>query len=348
MSYQLAVKKLKGRLIAPYQRDGVLWLLNREQASKNPGGFLCDEMGLGKTVQMISTFLGNPKKHTLIVVPKSIISQWKDELDHFAPCISVLIHDGPKRAVAPEDLKKYEVVVAPYSVLKTDDTVMHKIRWDRIVLDEGHEIRNKNSKVSKACRSLVSDIHWVVTGTPVYNSNKDFVTLCSFVGIHKSHVLGIKDKVKDTYVLRRTKEDFNDRLRLPECDFGMVELDMYPEEKSVYSAIFAKNQKKVKEMVKYAENLSMHYMNMLECLLRCRQAMIHPNMVVPDWQGRVKKLEYLIDSIMKHPNEKTLVFCQFRYEMAFVQKELESRGVSVFRLDGSIPSESRADIIKKL
>ena len=76
-AYNLATKTLKGRLIAPYQREGVSWLLWRELIETGPkGGFLCDEMGLGKTVQIISTILGNPGKRTLIVVPKSIVTQW--------------------------------------------------------------------------------------------------------------------------------------------------------------------------------------------------------------------------------------------------------------------------------
>ena len=75
-AYQRATSTLKGRLIAPYQREGVLWLLWRELANNGPkGGFLCDEMGLGKTVQTIATILGNPQRSTLIVVPKSIVTQ---------------------------------------------------------------------------------------------------------------------------------------------------------------------------------------------------------------------------------------------------------------------------------
>ena len=71
-----------------------MWLLWREMQESGPrGGFLCDEMGLGKTVQLISSILGNNKKRTLVVVPKSIIFQWKEEINKFAPTLSVFIHD---------------------------------------------------------------------------------------------------------------------------------------------------------------------------------------------------------------------------------------------------------------
>jgi len=335
------MENFRGRLISPYQHDGVQWLLQREAAEKNPGGFLCDEMGLGKTVQMIATFVQNPKDHTLVVVPKSILTQWKEELNHFAPATSVLIYDKHQK------IDKYQVVLAPYSIFKSDTTVFHKLHWDRIVLDEGHEIRSNTSKVSKSCRSLRGTIHWIISGTPIYNSNKDFVTLCSFVGIHKSYVLGMKRKITETYVLRRTKSDFNERLQLPPCDFKMIELDMHPEEKGVYSTIFEKNRSKVREIFKTSTNLGMHYMHILECMLRCRQAMIHPGMVIPGWNGRMKKMEFLVDSIMSHPSEKTLVFCQFKHEMNYIQEVLESKGVGVYRLDGTVPLDARTEIVKE-
>ena len=92
-AYARATKTLNGRLLAPYQREGVMWLIWRELANSGPkGGFLCDEMGLGKTVQIISAILGNPGKITLIVVPKSIVTQWSEELENFAPNLKVHIH----------------------------------------------------------------------------------------------------------------------------------------------------------------------------------------------------------------------------------------------------------------
>lgn len=95
-AYKLATSKLQGRLIAPYQREGVLWMLMRELGKSSvKGGFLCDEMGLGKTVQIISVILGNPNKKTLIVVPKSIVNQWKEELAKFAPGVRVAVFGRP-------------------------------------------------------------------------------------------------------------------------------------------------------------------------------------------------------------------------------------------------------------
>jgi SNF2 family DNA or RNA helicase len=99
--YNRAKDNFNGRLFAPYQREGVLWMLTMENQTSGPvkGGILADEMGLGKSAQLIATMLGNPKRRTLIVVPKSIITQWANEIKKFAPQLSVGVFDGPKRSL---------------------------------------------------------------------------------------------------------------------------------------------------------------------------------------------------------------------------------------------------------
>ena len=128
--YNRAKDNFNGRLFAPYQREGVLWMLTMENQTSGPvkGGFLCDEMGLGKSAQLIATMLGNPKKSTLIVVPKSIITQWANEIRKFAPQLSVHLFDGPKR-----HLKEADIVIMPYSLLSTpEETIIHRHTWDRV------------------------------------------------------------------------------------------------------------------------------------------------------------------------------------------------------------------------
>ena len=365
--YKLAINTINTRLYIPYQRDGVQWMLGMEnQASGPKGGFLCDEMGLGKTVQLISTILGNPKQRTLIVVPKSIITQWVEEIRRFAPTLHVRVFDGPKRDLDYELLTspgKCSVTIAPYTLLSVHGgdedarTPLHNCRWDRIILDEAHEIRNKRSKVFKNVCRLKTDIKWIVTGTPVFNSMEDFVSLCAFLGLSRNFVQGRSREIKDVYILRRTKEDLvklNERLRLPPCTFDNVELDMFEEEKSLYEFVFLEAQSIIQDAFRDAQTLNSKNMIILECLLRARQCMIWPQMYLNGvaqkneteptrWTGRSNKMETLFRLLAEHPSEKTLIFCQFRGEMNYIQSQLSC---PVFRIDGSVSKEVRVQQIE--
>ena len=275
---------LNGRLIGPYQREGVEWMLGMENQRDGPkGGFLCDEMGLGKTVQILTTILGNPRPRTLIVVPKSIITQWRDEIIKFAPKLSINIYDGPDREI----YDTCDITIAPYTLLTVKGaevgapTPLHHIKWDRVILDEAHEIRNKKSKLFKSVCRLKTEIKWIVTGTPVFNSMEDFVSLCTFLGLSKVVVQGMTKQIKDIYILRRTKDDLaqiNERLRLPPCHFENVELEMFKEEKALYECVFLEAQGIIRDAFKNAVSLNAKNMVILECLLRARQCMIWPQM----------------------------------------------------------------------
>ena len=348
---------LRTRLISPYQHEGLRWLVGRETAAPHPGGFLCDEMGLGKTVQLIATMLVNPKPRTLIVVPKSIVGQWCSEIGRFAPTLTVHAFDGAKRAL-PAALP--DVVVAPYSVLParigSPACPLLAVQWDRVILDEGHEIRNRKSKTHIACNALSAPIRWVVTGTPVFNSVKDFVALCGFVGIPRNQVQGYTNEIRAKYVLRRTKEDVarhNKRLELPPCDFQNLELEMHPEERDLYELVFSRGQAIVKHIFKTGTQ-HLHQMELLECLLRTRQVMSWPQLYLdgiaikeesepePEpWMGRSKKMETLMELIATHPNEKTLIFTQFMGEMDEIQERLRDLEIPTFRIDGSVTKEAR-------
>lgn len=363
---------LRTRLISPYQHEGVKWLVKRELDPVHPGGFLCDEMGLGKTVQLIATMLANPKPHTLVIVPKSIVGQWCSEVARFAPSLSTYAFDGANRQL-PEKLPS--VVVAPYSVLPqrpgSSPCELLRVQWDRVILDEGHEIRNQKSKSHLVARMLKAPIRWIVSGTPVFNSIKDFVALCAFVGLPRDVVQGYTDQIRAKYVLRRTKADVasgvydaagrcivpgNKRLELPSCDFQNLELEMYPEERNLYKEVFSKGQEIVRHVFN-AGTQHLHQMELLECLLRVRQVMTWPQLYLdgialkeetdPEpWLGRSRKMETLVESIKTHPKEKTLIFTQFMGEMDRIQELLTAEGVPTFRIDGSVPKEQREERIQ--
>lgn len=353
-----------GRLIGPYQRDGVSWMLQREMGEERPrGGFLCDEMGLGKTVEVIATMLGNRHARTLIIAPKSVIRQWSEEIRRFSD-FSVHVWDGANRTTSTETLRRFEVVITSYGLLTPRDgvktsTPLHNISWDRIVLDEGHEVRNPKSKTHINVRSLAARIRWIVTGTPVFNSIRDFIALCNIMGIEKRMVQGFTSQIRDKLVLRRTKEDvseFNPRLALPTCDFANLELDMNPEEKQIYREAYEGGQETIARIMK-SDNPGRHAMIFIECLLRARQAMIWPQLyldgiamkdeVDPEiFTGRSKKMDTLIELIQSHPTEKSLVFCQFKGEMDTIQERLVQNNIECYRIDGQVEQDARQSRIE--
>jgi SNF2 family DNA or RNA helicase len=364
-----AEQKFNGRLIGPYQRQGVDWMLQREvNPGKAPmGGFLCDEMGLGKTAEVIATMLGNPLGKTLIVTPRSVVTQWVEEINRFAPGTTVGVYDS--RKVKSQTLEDNSVVVTSYGMtmdrtVPNGTTALHGVKWDRIVLDEGHEIRNKNSKTYKSISHLryEGQARWIVSGTPVFNSIKDFVALAEFVGYCPRFVQAYHSKIRELSVLRRTKEDvakFNSRLALPPCDFENVELEMSPAEQAVYSRAWHEARDIIMEIFRSSENIAAHNMNILECLLRVRQTMIHPQLYLDGmtakgvdesdpvsrernmFEGNSTKFDYIHESIKSHPLEKSLIFCQFITEMNMLEELLVEGGHRVFRIDGSVAPSAR-------
>jgi len=180
----------------------------------------------------------------------------------------------------------------------------------------------------------------------------DFVSLCAFLGIEKCLVQGMTSKIQDIYILRRTKDDLakiNTRLELPPCYFENVELEMFPDEKRLYEFVFQDAQETIRDAFKNAISINSKNMVILECLLRARQVMIWPQMYLdgiakqndtqPErWIGKSNKLQTLFHMIKSHPDEKTLVFCQFRGEMDYIQQNMEC---PTFRIDGSVSKDER-------
>jgi SNF2 family DNA or RNA helicase len=307
-----------GVKLRPHQVEGVKWLMDRELNKTPKGGMLCDEMGLGKTLQMIYVICKNKKDRTLIVVPKSIVQQWVSEFKKFAPKMKVCAYDGPHRKFDPEA----RVCICPYSVLV--DLLEHS--WDRVILDEGHEIRNKSSLVYKNAMMIRSPIRWIVTGTPVFNKFRDFVSLCEFVGVSKKNVQANYETLREELILRRIKEDPTET----KLEFRNMELEMYDTERAVYN-----------RAIEEIDNCGC----ILEGILRCRQACSWPKMYDPTWDGPTAKMDALVCMIKTHPMEKSLVFTQFIEESKEIVRLLEEKlHRKTFLLYGSV--ENRDSVIQ--
>ena len=340
----LSVPNFKGRLLPPYQVQGAKWMRHKE-ACYPAGGVLCDEMGLGKTIQTLHTICANMHKypHTLIVLPKSIIGQWVQEIETFST-LSCYVHDNKK---GPVDFTMYDIVLCTYNSLATP-CCLYNFEWSRVILDEGHTIRNSKTIVYRNIMNYLScnGPRWVLTGTPIYNSLSDMITILQFVGLDSGYIRKNTLLCQRNYIMRRTREDIakiSKRLELPGCIIKNIELIPTEEEAEVYKSIFQRQARKIEHATEKKRN-----MVILESILRCRQVSIHPHVYSDkvDFQGGSStKISTLCAMMKTHTKEKTIVFCHFRREMDLIRSHLIDQGVckeeAVVCLNGSSTNEQR-------
>lgn len=221
---------LKGRLIAPHQHDGVEWMLQREcSATGVKGGILADEMGLGKTVQTIATTLGNQGGQTLIVVPKSLQIQWVEHIQKFTPYNVQLYKPSMEVSSAPYVVATYGQVLRG----KLSTTV-----WYRLVLDEAHRLKTKNTKTSQCISRIRRDITWCLTGTPIVRTPGDVHSLVHIIG--ETNPFLTTGDIRNTYILRRTFDDLCivcPRLKLPYLDIQTHDVHLSQQEREAYNNV---------------------------------------------------------------------------------------------------------------
>jgi hypothetical protein len=155
-------KDFKG-VLRPYQNQGLDWL-----------SFLADEMGLGKTVQVLA-FLSRieRKKPSLIVVPTSLIFNWKKEIEKFLPRLSVVVHHGSERFQASDLLSQSDLILTTYATLRLDQVLLSRLSYECLILDEAQAIKNSHTQTFKAVSSLASRFRLSITGTPIENSQEE-------------------------------------------------------------------------------------------------------------------------------------------------------------------------------
>ncbi|EHK22130.1 uncharacterized protein TRIVIDRAFT_28957 [Trichoderma virens Gv29-8] len=269
------------------------------------GGILADDMGLGKTLQIISLILTGGSGSTLIVAPVSVMSNWEQQIrrhvkEEHQP--SILIYHGAKK-VAAQDLMAYNVVITSYGTLakELDNGVSKtllstKKNWRRVVLDEGHTIRNVKTKAALAACELKAQSRWVLTGTPIVNSVKDLQSLVKFLhitgGIEQPEIFGnaisrklmmgdrsgealLQSLMQDICLRRRKDMKFVD-LKLPKKTEYLHRIAFHPEEKAKYDALLSEARGVLEEyQAKSQTGQKGRFQNVLERLLRLRQSCNH-------------------------------------------------------------------------
>ncbi|KAI7846895.1 SNF2 family N-terminal domain-containing protein [Circinella umbellata] len=183
-----------------FQLSGVGWMCKQEKLNDFKGGVLADEMGMGKTIQTIALLLSDKKKPNLVVAPVVAIIQWKNEIEqHTNNALKVeIFHGANRRKYTAAYLKKMDVVLTTYGLIEAEfrkqemgrvvsghlvkeKSILHKIKWHRIILDEAHNIKDRSSNTARACFNLEANFRWSLTGTPLQNRVGELYSLIRFM-----------------------------------------------------------------------------------------------------------------------------------------------------------------------
>ncbi|XP_038417902.1 chromodomain-helicase-DNA-binding protein 1-like isoform X3 [Canis lupus baileyi] len=180
---------LTGIRLRSYQLEGVNWLARCFHCQN--GCILGDEMGLGKTCQTIALFIYlagrlNDEGPFLILCPLSVLSNWTEEMERFAPGLSCVMYAGDKeeRARLQQDLKqesRFHVLLTTYEICLKDSSFLKSFPWSVLVVDEAHRLKNQNSLLHKTLLEFSVVFSLLLTGTPIQNSLQELYSLLSFV-----------------------------------------------------------------------------------------------------------------------------------------------------------------------
>ena len=182
---KLAAQKMKydgvKAKLRNYQKEGVKWL--NYLYENNMGGCLADDMGLGKTLQTITmltkVYLKGVKNPSLIVMPRSLLFNWQDELQKFAPQLTYYIYYGQQRDL--NEAMRHQLVLTTYALVRNDIEAFRQQQFHYIVLDESQNIKNLTSQATQAVMLLTGEHRLALSGTPIENNLTELYSLYRFL-----------------------------------------------------------------------------------------------------------------------------------------------------------------------
>ena len=282
------------------------------------GGILADDMGLGKTIQIISLIVSDPNRGagpTLIVAPLSVMSNWSGQIEKHVKsehALKVFTYHGSSRSTSsPAELGSFDVVMTTYQTMaleympaKQKDAPkpvprasgLFSVSWRRVILDEGHQIRNPKSKMAQAAYAIQGTSRWVLSGTPIVNNLRDLHSHVKFIrltgGLERPEVFKsalmrplshdspeaelLLQALISTLCLRRMKDMKFIDLKLPELSFHIYAVPWGTHEREKYDA-FEDEAKglMLRHLSREDGKGNNAYSHLLEVLLRMRQTCNH-------------------------------------------------------------------------
>lgn len=350
-----AYKKSEKLAIAlrSYQEDGVRWL--NMLTHYNMGGILADDMGLGKTLQAIAYLLSSlaEEETALIVAPSSLLYNWQDEFNKFAPNgLDVQVVDGTKEIRDGIINEFHQVYITSYGSFLKDASVYENKNLDTLFLDEAQVVKNFNSKTNKALSTLTVAHIFALSGTPIENKLDEIwaifnILMPGFLPTRKIFNKLLPEQVLrkiSPFILRRKKEEV--LTELPE-KLEMTQLsELTDGQKLIYLAQLDQMQQRVLTMTQ--AEFSRHRIEILAGITRLRQICDTPALFIDDYKegsGKLKSLFQLLQQV-KDSGRRPLIFSQFTKVFPHIEKILDDLGLTSYKLTGSTPSRERIEMVR--
>jgi SNF2 family DNA or RNA helicase len=389
-----APEELNGEL-RPYQQLGMSWLWFLRQYGF--GAILADDMGLGKTIQLISYLLkvkeeGNitknqemvpdtktsstkvPTKAALIICPTSVLGNWQKELERFAPKMKVYLHYGSKRLKEEafvQEAQEVDVILTSYGLSHLDAEEFEALQWSTIAIDEAQNIKNAQTKQSKAVRKLKGLHHIALTGTPMENRLSELWSIFDFTNhgylgslgqFQKRFILPIekeekKEKIQQLqqlikpFLLRRTKKDEEVALNLPDKLEQKEYCPLTAEQASLYEQLIHDTFAEIEKLTGFERKGLI-----LQMLSRLKQLCNHPALYLKEQvadrellkrSNKLEKLVELVDAVLEQ-GESCLIFTQYIEMGEIIRRTLKKKfGIEVPFLNGSVSKTQRDRMIEQ-
>lgn len=352
-------------ILRKYQVEGVRWF---KYLYKNKiGGCLADDMGLGKTLQVIS-FLSDEEfrsneKITLVIVPKTLLSNWKKEILKFNPQLKVEIYHGTNREKFLKEMTNSKgIYLTTYNTVLNDLKYLLDIKFDCLILDEVQYIKNSKSKTYIAINKLNTKNRFALSGTPfennisevwslmnllnnsIWGNKANFIKEYGNIADDKTKIERLKRRI-NPYVLRRTKKDV--LKNLPEKLEQNIYCDMSDEQRLLYDTLMFKIKEEIKSQPERFEIKSNSMI--LEGLMILRQVCNHPKLISRKYNinhcnesGKFELFKMKIEEIVTNKN-KVVVFSQFTSMLKIMESWIKLQGYKYYYLDGL--TKNRQDIV---
>ena len=339
-----------------YQREGLGWLLFLQRFGF--GGCLADDMGLGKTVMVLALLASRreadahaDRRPSLVVAPRSVVYNWRQEAARFTPGLRVLEYVGSGRAAMRAAFTDHDIVLTTYGTLRRDAEALSEVPFDYVVLDEAQAIKNAASVSAKTTRVLQAQHRLALSGTPIENHLGELWSLFEFLnpgllgtaaGFERASTgerlddeqLALLARGLRPFILRRTKEQVASDLppkteQTLYCELEKPQRALYDELRAHYRRILLDGPA--------SNGFGRAKLQVLEALLRLRQAACHPGLVDRRRTADASaKLDVLVPRLAEAVDEghKTLVFSQFTSFLAILRARLDKGRVAYEYLDG--------------